>query len=211
MLGIPRAGRRRSAAALVALVTLSAFTLTSAPAHAAPSAAPASAPTQTYLVQTTDAPAATYNGGIAGLAATRAGAGAKLDSASKNVRAYRQHLRQTNTRVLDRAAVSASKVSHDYTLVFAGFSAELTAVEAARLKRTPGVANVWKNELVHSETFTTPAFVGLDGNNGAWRKEFGSPERAGEGIIIGVIDSGFWPENPSFGPLPTPRRDQKTI
>ncbi|MEV4618110.1 S8 family peptidase [Asanoa sp. NPDC049573] len=211
MLGISRAGRRRSAAALVAAATLSAFTLTSAPAHAAPTAAPASAPTLTYLVQTTDAPAATYNGGIAGLAPTRAGAGAKLDSASKNVRAYRQHLGQVRDRVLDRAGVSAGKVKYDYTLVFAGFSAELTAAEAARLRQTPGVANVWKNELVHSETFTTPAFVGLDGNDGAWRKQFGSPERAGEGIIIGVIDSGFWPENPSFGPLPAPRRDQKTI
>ncbi|WP_239090558.1 S8 family peptidase [Asanoa iriomotensis] len=186
--------------------------MTSAPANAAPDvAAAASAPTQTYIVQTTDAPAATYNGGVAGLAPTRVAAGAKLDSASKNVRAYRQHLAASKDRVLARAGVSESKVQHDYTLVFAGFSAELTAVEAARLKRTPGVANVWKNEIVHGETFTTPEFVGLDGRNGAWRKEFGSPERAGEGIIIGVIDSGFWPENPSFGPLPTPRRDQKTI
>ncbi len=113
--------------------------------------------------------------------------------------------------MLDRAGVNSSKVKYDYTLVFAGFSAELTAAEAERLKRTPGVANVWKNQIVHSETFTTPEFVGLDGRSGAWRKEFGSPERAGEGMIIGVIDSGFWPENPSFGALPTPRKDQKTI
>ncbi|SNT61109.1 PA domain-containing protein [Asanoa hainanensis] len=212
MLGIPRAGRRRSAAALVAAATLSAFTLTSAPAQAAPPAAAAvDAPTQTYIVQTSDAPAATYNGGVAGLAPTRVAAGAKLDSASKNVKAYRQHLAQSKNRVLDRAGVNSSKVKYDYTLVFAGFSAELTAAEADRLKKTPGVANVWKNEIVHSETFTTPAFVGLDGKSGAWRKEFGSPERAGEGMIIGVIDSGFWPENPSFGPLPTPRKDQKTI
>ncbi|MDG4822722.1 S8 family peptidase [Asanoa sp. WMMD1127] len=213
MLGIPRAGRRRSAAALVAAATLSAFTLTSAHAQAAPpvAAAAAGAPTQTYLVQTTDAPAATYNGGVAGLAPTRAAAGGKLDATDKSVKAYRQHLAQAKNRVLDRAGVSASKVKFDYTLVFAGFSAELTAAEAERLKRTPGVAHVWKNEIVHAETFTTPEFVGLDGRDGAWRKQFGSPERAGEGMIIGVIDSGFWPENPSFGPLPTPRRDQATI
>ncbi|WP_090791979.1 S8 family peptidase [Asanoa ishikariensis] len=212
MLGIPRAGRRRSAAVLVAAATLSAFTLTSASAQAAPPAVGAAgAPTQTYIVQTSEAPAATYNGGVAGLAPTRVAAGAKLDGSAKNVRAYRQHLAQARNRVLDRAGVSSGKVKYDYTLVFAGFSAELTVAEAARLKKTPGVANVWKNEVVHSETFTTPAFVGLDGKSGAWRKEFGSPERAGEGMIIGVIDSGFWPENPSFGPLPTPRRDQKTI
>ncbi len=77
MLGIPRAGRRRPVVALVAVATLSAFTLTSAPAQAAPPAAVAvGAPTQTYIVQTIDAPAATYNGGLAGLAATRAAAGA---------------------------------------------------------------------------------------------------------------------------------------
>ncbi|GIF70574.1 hypothetical protein Asi02nite_00920 [Asanoa siamensis] len=193
--------------------TLSAFTLTSAPAQAAPPEAPVAggAPTQSYIVQTTDAPAATYNGGVAGLAPTRVSGGAKLDSSSRNVRAYRQHLAQSRARVLDRAGLSTSKVRHDYTLVFAGFSADLTAVEAERLKRTPGVANVWKNEIVHGETFTTPEFLGLDGQTGAWRKQFGAAEKAGEGMIIGVIDSGFWPENPSFGPLPTPRKDQKVI
>ena len=217
MLGIPPAGRRRSAAALLAAATLSAFTMTSAAAHAAPPgpgsapAAGAGAPTQTYIVQTVDAPAATYNGGVAGLAPTRAKDGAKLDAGAKNVRDYQRYLDRNRASVLAKAGVSASKVTYDYTLVFAGFSAELTAAEAERLKRTPGVANVWKNELVHAETFTTPEFLGLDGRGGAWRKQFGDPKRAGEGIIIGVLDSGFWPENPSFGPLPTPRRDQKTI
>ena len=202
-------------AALVAAATLSAFTLTGAAAHAAPPVpvpdAGAGAPTQTYIVQTANAPAATYNGGVAGLAATKTKGGAKLDSTAGNVKAYRQYLTRSRSDVLEKAGVSEARVKYDYTLVFAGFSAELTAAEAERLKRTPGVANVWKNEIVHGDTFTTPEFVGLDGRSGAWRKQFGDPKRAGEGVIIGVIDSGFWPENPSFGPLPKPRRDQAKI
>ncbi len=206
MLGIPRAGLRRSAAVLVAAATLTALTTTTSGAQAAPSA-----PTETYLVQTADAPVATYNGGVAGIAATRPATGRKIDTRAANVRAYRDHLADRRSDVLRRANVSAGKKVYDYALVMAGFSAELTAKEAERLRRTPGVANVWKNTLHTAQTFTTPEFIGLDGRRGAWREQFGDPRRAGEGVIVGVIDSGFWPENPSFGPLPTPRRDQAII
>ena len=206
MLGIPRAGLRRPAAVLVAAATLTALTTTTSGAQAAPSA-----PTETYLVQTADAPVATYNGGVAGIAATKPATGRKIDTRAANVRAYRDHLADRRSDVLRRANVPAGKKVYDYTLVFAGFSAELTATEAERLRRTPGVANVWKNTLHTAQTFTTPEFIGLDGRRGAWRQQFGDPRRAGEGVIVGVIDSGFWPENPSFGALPTPRRDQAII
>lgn len=206
MLGIPRAGLRRPAAILVATATLTALTTTTSGAQAAPTT-----PTETYLVQTVDAPVATYTGGVSGIAATRPVAGDKIDTKAANVRAYRAHLVDRRARVLRDANVAAGKKVYDYTLVFAGFSAELTAAEAERLRRTPGVAKVWKNTLHTAQTMSTPEFIGLDGRRGAWRDQFGDPRKAGQGIIIGVIDSGFWPENPSFGPLPTPRPDQAAI
>ncbi|MEV0223107.1 S8 family serine peptidase [Streptomyces sp. NPDC050704] len=55
-----------------------------------------------------------------------------------------------------------------------------------------------------------PALLGLSGKKGLWAKA-GGPERAGEGTIIGVIDSGFNPAEPMFAPLPEPRPDAAVI
>ena len=73
------------------------------------------------------------------------------------------------------------------------------------------MAQLWKNETHTRLTVSTPGFLGLAGAGGAWRQQFGDPTRAGEGVIVGVIDSGVWPENPSFAPLPEPRPDQARI
>src|SRR5919107_3702727 len=115
MLGIPRAGLRRPAAVLVAAATLTALTRRTSGAQAAPSA-----PSETYLVQTADAPVATYNGGVAGIAATKPATGRKIDTRAANVRAYRDHLADRRSDVLRRANVPAGKKVYDYTLVFAG-------------------------------------------------------------------------------------------
>lgn len=45
-------------------------------------------------------------------------------------------------------------------------------------------------------TTYTPTYIGLT-KGGAWSKE-GGQEHAGEGIVIGVIDTGIDPTHPSF-------------
>ncbi|MDX3716579.1 S8 family serine peptidase [Streptomyces caniscabiei] len=55
-----------------------------------------------------------------------------------------------------------------------------------------------------------PAQLGLSGKKGLWAK-VGGPRRAGEGMIIGVIDSGFDPDHPMFAPLSEPRPDADVI
>ncbi|MEU1517549.1 S8 family serine peptidase [Streptomyces sp. NPDC005811] len=55
-----------------------------------------------------------------------------------------------------------------------------------------------------------PRFLGLSGKNGLWSKS-GGGAHAGEGMIIGVIDTGFDPGNPLLAPLPEPRPDADVI
>jgi subtilisin family serine protease len=52
---------------------------------------------------------------------------------------------------------------------------------------------VFEDEMAELTTSTTPDFLGLtDPDNGVWN------DYLGEDVIIGIIDSGVWPENPSF-------------
>lgn len=164
-----------------------------------------------YIVQVDGAPAASYEGGVAGIPATRARGGGKLDRRTWNYQAYRQHLRTKRTDVLHAAGVDADRTVAEYSTAFNGFAARLTGGEVAALRRTAGVFRVWKNEIRKADTVSTPDLLGLSGPDGAWTTRFGDPTRAGEGVIVGVIDTGYWPENPSFAALPEPRPDAALI
>src|SRR6185436_2725465 len=96
----------------------------------------------------------------------------------------------------------------EYSTAFNGFAAALTPAEVAALSRTRGVVKVWKNEIRNVDTISTPQFLGV---SSVWASQFGDPARAGAGVIIGVIDTGYWPESPSFAPLPEPRPDNEII
>ncbi len=63
-----------------------------------------------------------------------------------------------------------------------------------------------KDELRTANTSSTPTFLGLDEPGGLW-DQLAGPEHAGEDIIIGVVDSGVWPESLSF----TDREDRRGV
>ncbi|KAF9626613.1 hypothetical protein IFM89_036474 [Coptis chinensis] len=67
--------------------------------------------------------------------------------------------------------------------------------EAEKLSRRQEVANVVLDFSVRTATTHTPKFLGLP--LGAWVEE-GGPELAGEGIVIGFVDTGIDPTHPSF-------------
>ena len=74
-------------------------------------AAPAAAPTASYVVQLADAPAAGYTGGVPGYARTKPAAGAKIDPAAPAVSRYRGYLRQRQDGVLRQAPPPAGSTS----------------------------------------------------------------------------------------------------
>ncbi len=147
-----------------------------------------------YIVQMADLPVAAYAGGIAGLPATRPGRGRKFDPDSANVSNYAGYLDSRHDRAVGR--IGGRKV-YDFKYGFNGFAAELTEAQAEALRGEAGVLSVTKDELQSITTSSTPHFLGLDAPGGLW-DQLGGVDSAGEDIIIGVIDSGIWPESESF-------------
>jgi subtilisin family serine protease len=150
-----------------------------------------------YVVQLTDAPIAAYEGGIPGLAATKPAAGQKLDMLSSRVQAYSAYL---NTRVnAVTSKVPAANVYYRYGVVVNGFAAMLTPGELRLLRSDPSVKAISADEPMPLDTsYTTSQFLGLGAPGGAWsRKDANGNDIKGENIIVAMVDTGVWPENPS--------------
>jgi len=148
-----------------------------------------------YIVQMSEVPVASYTGGTAGLRPTKPGRGQKIDTNSTDVLAYSTYLNNRHAQIL--GTVGAARKVYDYNYTFNGFAAELDPGQAAALAKASGVLNVTKDKLQSTSTSTTPTFLGLDAPGGLW-DQVGGVASAGEDIIIGVIDSGVWPESLSF-------------
>lgn len=153
---------------------------------------------KTYIVQLSDAPVATYAGGVGTLAATAPAKGSKINPNAANVRAYLSHLENQRNNALAR--IGNVPLLHRYNITFSGFAAQLTEAQAKALKTSAGVASVVESEVRKLDTTRTPGFLGISAPGGLWSQlDAASRSVLGEDVIIGIIDSGVWPENASFG------------
>lgn len=143
-----------------------------------------------YIVQLAGDPAVAYEGGVGNLRATAPGPGKKLNPNSGAVRRYQAHLNGAHDDVI--AEVGGAKV-YDYTIAFNGFAAVMTPGQAAAAARRSDVVAVWADELRQLTTDNSPDFLGLTAEGGLYGQG-----HTGEDVIIGVIDTGIWPEHPSF-------------
>lgn len=150
-----------------------------------------------YIVQMLDQPVVSYTGGIPGYKAT-ASNGNKIDPTDPDVQKYVGYL---NTRHAAAAAAVGAVKRSDFVFTFNGFVAQLTPEQVAQLRQTSGVAAVFADELRQVETLSTPDFLGLTAPGGLWEQAGGS-HTAGRNIVVGIVDSGLWPESPSFAYTP---------
>lgn len=101
-----------------------------------------------YIVQLRAEPLATYAGSVSPLAATSPRVtGRELDPSGDAAADYRRYLDDMEGRVLREAGVSRDAIGYRYRTTLAGFSAELTAEQAARIRRLPGVAAVTPDRI----------------------------------------------------------------
>jgi subtilisin family serine protease len=150
---------------------------------------------------------AAYRGQIKGLPATSPSVtGKKLNLRSDAARRYQGYLQGVEQRFLDalRARVPAARVGTRLRTAYGGVALTLPSNQVAELLKLPGAAAVQRDRLEQPLTDSSPAFIGAPT---IYNQLGETADDAGKGAIVGVLDTGAWPEHPSYvdhGNLPAP-------
>ncbi|GJM92876.1 hypothetical protein PR202_ga09382 [Eleusine coracana subsp. coracana] len=107
--------------------------------------------------------------------------------------------------VLGSKEDSLASMVHNYKHGFSGFAAMLTDDDAKQLAEFPEVISVEPSRMYKGATTRSWDFLGLSDQ---MPNDLLHKGRYGEDVIIGVIDTGIWPESRSFsdkgyGPVPS--------
>ncbi|XP_068650350.1 subtilisin-like protease SBT1.3 [Aristolochia californica] len=95
---------------------------------------------------------------------------------------------------LDTIEDSSNRMIYSYDTAFHGFAAHLTEEEARRLESSHGVVAVHPETVYQLHTTRSPAFLGLEPEDSTiW-----SAALSDHDVVVGVLDTGIWPESPSF-------------
>ncbi|KAL5777737.1 hypothetical protein ACOSP7_010663 [Xanthoceras sorbifolium] len=104
-----------------------------------------------------------------------------------------QSVSATTTTTTTTNVRSSSKLLYSYNHVINGFSASLTPAEHEAVKSSPGYISSIRDLPVKPDTTHSSQFLGLSSKSGAW-----AVSKFGQDVIIGVVDTGIWPESESF-------------
>ncbi|MQM07445.1 hypothetical protein Taro_040281 [Colocasia esculenta] len=89
---------------------------------------------------------------------------------------------------------SAPRMVYSYGNVISGFSARLTREELEAMAAKEGFLHANPDRILPLQTTHTPEFLGLHLQDG-----FIKGSNFGRGVIIGMVDTGIFPNHPSFG------------
>jgi len=150
-----------------------------------------------YIVQLATPSAAQYYASLVSGAAKSgqmAPGRARLDKANPLIDSYAEQLKAEQDRVLAKAGADAVLV-YRYQYGLNGFAARMHPAQAHKLANLPEVLHVWEDEIRPLETRYSLDFLGLFDKDNGLRTASGLD---GEDIVIGVIDSGVYPEHPAL-------------
>ncbi|KAJ8555401.1 hypothetical protein K7X08_012897 [Anisodus acutangulus] len=99
---------------------------------------------------------------------------------------YKSHLQYENSLL------------YTYTISYNGFAASLYPHEVELLRQSETVVNIYEDTFYTPQTTRTPEFLGLDKIKFWAGRTLPEINSAAQDVIIGVLDSGVWPESNSF-------------
>ncbi|WP_076540815.1 S8 family serine peptidase [Shewanella sp. UCD-KL21] len=161
---------------------------------------------QLYFVRFKDSPVASYQGDIMGYSATNIQASNQKNKTAKGVLDlnsrvsinYGQYLEQQQATITQNLSAKVRRTltpKHQYQVLLNAIAVELTAAEAAVIAQDNDVENVEKIGLHQLHTSSGPAFIGA---KQIWDGSASGVGTQGEGVVVGIIDTGINATHPSF-------------
>ena len=168
-----------------------------------------------YIVHLKNDAIAMYDGGVQGLEATnphstfknldltlKAATSQKLNKNAPAVLAYKSFLesKQTDLMASVKRIASNAEVVASYKFALNGMAVRMLPSEAEAVSKLAGVKFVERDQLFTLDTDTGPSLIGApnvwdgsatDSGVGAY----------GEGMVVGIIDSGINSDHPSFADI----------
>ncbi|RPI86224.1 MAG: DUF11 domain-containing protein [Chloroflexi bacterium] len=157
-----------------------------------------------YIIRLKDPALASYNGGILNLAPTapeKTGA-EKLDVYAPASIKYSDYLELQQGKLVDTIEKNLShsvQVKYSYKNVLNAIAVEMSKEEAETVAALPGVVAIYPDQIRQLDTEVS---VDLIGAPAVWDGYTGTGlGTKGEGIIVGMIDSGINHAHPSFADI----------
>ncbi|KAF3677154.1 Subtilisin-like protease SBT3.5 [Capsicum annuum] len=113
---------------------------------------------------------------------------------------------QILSSVLGSQEAARESIIYSYRHGFSGFAAKLTKAQAKRIAELPDVVHVVPSHFYQLHTTRSWDYLGLSTSSPP--TNLLHQANMGDGIIIGVLDTGIWPESEAFndkglGPIPS--------
>lgn len=112
---------------------------------------------------------------------------------------YATHHDWYSAQLQSLSSSTSDSILYSYTTAFHGFAASLDPEEAESLRQSDSVLDVYEERVYTLHTTRTPEFLGLDRDTGLWEGHNNVDlSLATHDVVIGVLDTGVWPESKSF-------------
>ncbi|GFP81841.1 subtilisin-like protease sdd1 [Phtheirospermum japonicum] len=128
-----------------------------------------------------------------------------LAQQSSEVKPYIIHVKKLNGNIHTTnyhnsfLPMNKDSLLYSYKHVISGFAAILAADEVEAMKEKDGFISAHPETMYQLSTTRSPTFLGLRQGMGLWNQS-----NEGNGVIIGVLDTGVFPSHPSFSDVNMP-------
>ena len=159
----------------------------------------ANAESKVYIVQLRTPSASEYHVSSALHVAGKPGPGRLLslprfDKNNATIQSHMQRLATEQTKVITSAGPNIEAI-YSYRYAMNGFAARMTPAQANKVEHMQEVLRIWEDEVRPLTTNFSADFLGLFDVSVGLRGPVGLD---GDGIVIGVIDSGIAPQHPAM-------------